>query len=490
MPQLFFRFVVIVSEMLDPLPRSQWSPKCAYHLLARAGFGGTPSEVHEFFELGIEAAVAKLLGPKVGPVPLEAPWDDDTLPLERFREAREAQKMGDVEKADRLRREARREDRQRLAAMREAWVLRMIHANHPLTEKLTLFWHGHFATSVNKVNESRLMRMQNDTLRSEGFDNFASLTKAVSRDGAMIRWLDLQQSSASAPNENFARELLELFTLGEGHYTEADIREAARAFTGYRVNRRTGRFSFAHGHHDDGIKSFMGKARKFNGDGIIDVVVEQRQCARFIGGRLWEFFGGVPATPTFQRLLGDVFKQHYYEVRPFLKRVFLSKVFYSPNVVGRQIKSPTQWLVQSCRALEIGTPPPTRMLEQWMGTLGQQLFAPPNVRGWEGGRSWMSATTFTARTNYAGELTGTLGRGGNPNRPRAESADPAKWLEVNSAVGPSEKSLAIATRLYGPQPPRAVIATAEASLGNDADDPSALRAAAHALMSLPEYQLT
>lgn len=125
-----------------------------------------------------------------------------------------------------------------------------------------------------------------------------------------------------------------------------------------------------------------------------------------------------------------------------------------------------------------------------MGALGQQLFAPPNVRGWEGGRSWMSATTFTARTNYAGDLAGTRGRGGNPNRPRAESADPTKWSEVNSAVGPSEKALALATRLYGPQPARALIASAEAKLGDDADDPDALRAAAHALMSLPEYQLT
>lgn len=473
--------------MLDPLPRNQWSQKNADHLLTRAGFGGTPAQRKAFFELGLEGAVSTLLD--VTDVPLPVAWANSEKLHELQAELRQARSEGTLEMVQQCQREVRQEEIRRLGNLRALWVERMIQTDKPLQEKLTLFWHGHFATSIVKVKQSLLMWRQNEVFRAHGIDTFGDLTKAISRDGAMIRWLDLNQSSASAPNENFARELLELFMLGEGHYTESDIKEAARAFTGYRLNRQAGSFSFSKVEHDTGIKKFMGKSGAFDGDDIIDVVLENRQCGRFVAGRLWEFFGGVSPTPAFQRLLGDTFSQNHYKVRPFLKRMFLSNVFYSANVVGRQIKSPVQWLVQTCRTLELKSLPP-EIVSRWLDTLGQQLFAPPNVRGWEGGRSWMSATTLLARTDFASELVGAPKNSKLGKRRQRQIADPATWEDVNIANGVSEKSVALAQRFYGSNPGPHVVAIAEAVLQNHGTDVEGLRLATQDLLSMPEYQLT
>jgi len=474
--------------MLDPLPKNQWSPAMANHLLCRAGFGGPPEAVKAVYDLGLTGAVTSLLEATNKPQPLPVDWAGDTSLFDLQRASRIARREGDQEEAQRHQKEMQQEQRRRMENIRELWISRMVETDQPLAEKLTLFWHGHFATSVTKVRDSELMWRQNETLRAIGTQSFDQLVKAISRDGAMIRWLDLNQSSKSAPNENFARELLELFTLGEGNYSETDIKEAARAFTGYRLNPRGG-FVMNDAIHDTGVKKFMGKSRAFDGDGVIDTVLADRQCGRFIAGRIWEFFGGIAPAPVFQRLLGDTLRQGDYEIRPFLKRVFLSKSFYSPQVMGRQIKSPIQWLVQACRTLQISAPP-SRVLREWLETLGQQPFAPPNVRGWEGGRSWMSATTLLARSSYAGELTGNSKSGIKRKRMRITAADPGTWVDVNAGTTSGEKALALARRLYGPNPPAHVIAIAETALVTHGEAPSGLAAAAHDLMSMPEYQLT
>jgi len=475
--------------MLEPLAPRDWSIPLAYHLLVRAGFGGTPSELAAFHQLGLEAAVDLLLS-KTAPAPLFEEWTETESLRATEQAARESRRSGDIKETQRLSIEVQKERRRQTLALRDAWLNRMVTTEQRVCEKLTLFWHGHFATSIQKVKEAEWMWLQNETFRSHGIGTFGDLAKAVSRDPAMIRWLDLERSSATAPNENFARELLELFTLGEGHYSEADIKEAARAFTGYRTDRDSGKFRLSPVFHDAGQKAFMGESAAFDGDGIVDVILENRQCGRFLGRRIWEFFAGIEPTPQFEKLLGDTFKQGDYEVRPFLKRIFLSKLFYSPRLVSAQIKSPVQWLVQACRSLEVAPPPP-RIAGTWLENLGQQLFAPPNVRGWEGGRSWMSASTITARANYAGDLVGTS-RGSRPDKRMKfwAPADPTRWTEVVGADGVDAKARALAVRLYGPLASADVIALAESSLRNHGTDPDGLRSCAHALMATPEYQLT
>jgi uncharacterized protein (DUF1800 family) len=475
--------------MLDPLPPKDWSIALAYHLMVRAGFGGTPEQIADFHRLGLPGAVELLLS-EAPPAPLMSEWEEPESLREKEIAAREAMRAGNTQDALQLRGEVRKEKGRAIFQLRDLWLTRMATTDRPLHEKLTLFWHGHFATSIEKVREPKWMWIQNETFRSRGAGLFGDLAKAISRDPAMIRWLDLDQSSENAPNENFARELLELFTLGEGHYMEADIKEAARAFTGYRTNRESGNFMLATARHDDGQKSFMGEDAAFDGDGIVDVILQNRQCGRFLGRRLWEFFAGIEPTPQFEKLLGDTLRQEDYEIRPFLKRIFLSKLFYSPRLVGAQIKSPVQWLLQACRSLE-QSPPPALIARTWFQTLGQELFAPPNVRGWEGGRSWMSATTITARANFAGDMVGTTrARGGGKTRRAWPPADPTKWDDVTAATGVTEKSRALAARLYGPAIPSSAMEVAESSLKNHGTDTDGLRICAHALMSLPEYQLT
>jgi len=231
----------------------------------------------------------------------------------------------------------------------------------------------------------------------------------------MIRWLDLGQSRKDHPNENFAREVMELFSLGEGHYSEADIQVAARAFTGYRVNLETGQFVFRVRDFDSSTKTFFGKTGPFDGDDIIDAIVAQPQCARFIGRKLWTFFVAVNPSEEIVSKIADLLLSNGYDIGATLQAVFTSADFYSPQVVHHQIKGPVQWIVQTTKMLEIPLPD-DRVLENSLASLGQVLFAPPNVKGWDGGRAWISASSLLYRYNLATYLLSGKARilgGGN-----------------------------------------------------------------------------
>lgn len=472
--------------MFDPLPPRDWTPAAAYHLLSRAGFGGTPAEVEAFHRRGLTGAVEWLVSSSEPEFALD--WGNDAL-IEKRETVRLARRDGDQMRADELGKEIRQENERRIRALREAWISRMIHTGHPLAEKLTLFWHGHFATSIEKVNDAWLMWRQNELLRAGALGPFGSLTKGISRDGAMIRWLDLDRSTKRSPNENFARELMELFTLGEGNYTEDDIKESARAFSGYRFTPRDRAFRIASGQHDDGPKVIFGNSGSFSGDEVIDFILENQACSRFIGSRLWEFFAGPEPGAALATGLGDALRQVNYEIRPFLARIFQSKLFYSKDVANALIKSPVDWLVSSCRALEIEAPP-VPVLMEWLRQLGQMPFAPPNVRGWEGGRSWISATTLIARGTYAAELVGAV----KPRHPsmrerRYKAADPLPWVAGIDSTDIAAMAKVLAVRLFGPRPPQSALHAAEGILRESGTDLTGLRAALHGLMCLPDYQL-
>ena len=256
----------------------------------------------------------------------------------------------------------RREQIGDLADLIGWWLERMRESNDPLEEKMTLFWHGHFATSAIKVKNAYYMWRQNQTFREHARGNFNTLVKAMSRDPAMIIWLDLQQSRGAHPNENFAREVMELFTLGEGHYTEKDVTEGARAFTGYRIDPRDESFLFQPPQHDNTPKTMLGRNDILDGDQAIDTITAQPACARFMARKLWTFFAYENPPDALVEALAATMRAHHYEMRPVLRQMFTSQEFYSAQSVREQIKSPVQWLVQTVRELEVTLPPRAPMI--------------------------------------------------------------------------------------------------------------------------------
>jgi uncharacterized protein (DUF1800 family) len=385
--------------MLSPITSSRWDFDAAAHLLVRAGFGGSPPEIHKILALGPEKAVNSLINvpPQIDPAPSWATPDDEGQLRAQFQEA------GTPEEKQMGRKLLREKFVGEMKDLTRWWITQMIQTSSPFVEKMTLFWHGHFATSAQKVRPAYKMWIQNQTFRQNGRGNFRALVKAISRDPAMMVWLDIVQSKKDRPNENFARELMELFTLGEGHYTEPDVKEAARAFTGYRIYQPEQSFRFAERQFDPGMKTFMGKTAPWDGDQIIDIIISQPECARFIGAKIWKFFVYDEPAPELVDALANEFQNARYELRPFMKSVFLSEEFYSPQARDSQIKSPVQFLVQALRTFPIPLPD-SDFIEFALRQMGQIPFYPPNVKGWDGGKSWINTATLTFRYKLAHQL--------------------------------------------------------------------------------------
>ncbi len=385
--------------MLKPLPSSQWNRSTAAHLLNRAGFGGTPAQIEALAKLGLEGAVDRLIRwedqAESFPPPEWTKVDPETR-AETFRKFRN----GTPEERQAAQREMMKERRQHLLELQGWWLHRMFTTPRPLQEKLTLFWHGHFATAIEKVRDPILMWRQNETLRHHAGGDWLTLLDEVTRDPAMLIYLDQHQSRPQNPNENYARELLELFALGEGHYTEQDVMEAARALTGLTLDRLKLRAEYDLNRHDTRRKTFMGNTGNLDGWDILDTVAHHPQSARFISAKLWAYFAAENPSPDWIDALSHTFVSSERKVQPFLRAIFLSEEFYSPGVLRRQIKSPVQFLVQACRQLERELPP-TPLAMNALRLLGQVLFAPPNVKGWDGGVAWINTNTLLHRHNLA-----------------------------------------------------------------------------------------
>jgi uncharacterized protein (DUF1800 family) len=395
------RVLGVALTMLTPASKKSWNRYSAAHLLNRAGFGGTPDEIHALESKGLHEGVESLLH-----------GDDDgdlfsppllIQPEERFAIAQKAKAAATEIERREIQNALRKRDQPSMLDLRLWWLNRMRYTSFPLLEKATLFWHGHFATSNLKVNDAYFMWQQNETLRHFALGKFPDLLKAMSRDPAMIRWLDLSSSRKGHPNENFAREVMELFSLGEGHYSEKDIQESARSFTGYHIYQETGSFRMGPYEYDSGQKTFLGKTGFLTGDDVIDMIVAQPQCARFIGKKLWVFFvADNPSDETVQKV-ADILLHNGYDIGATLGAIFRSAAFYSSSSINAQIKSPVQWLIQTTKMLEISLPDP-RVVENSLAALGQVLFAPPNVKGWDGGRAWISSSSLLYRYNLAAYL--------------------------------------------------------------------------------------
>lgn len=387
--------------MLKTLPPNRWNPNLAAHLLNRAGFGASPQVIAQAGKKTPAAVVEELLDFDAA-ADFGAPtWLNE--PEVNQRPNRLAMRDLTEEERQKVQREMRQQEGEKMAELRSWWLYRMRFSNRPLQEKLTLFWHGHFATSMEKVRSAYCMYQQNQLFRRHATGPWPELVEAVAQDPAMLIYLDNVQSRAQHPNENFARELMELFTLGEGHYTEDDIKAAARAFTGWTLSRDTFTFENNERMHDRGAKSLFHQSGALDGHQAIQLILDQPAAAPWISTKLWTFFAYADPEPDLARALAERLRAHRFEFKPWLREIFLSEAFYSERALHTQIKSPVQWLIGAACCLEAPLPD-GRICNLGLRDLGQDLFAPPNVKGWDGGSTWITATTLFHRYNYAGYL--------------------------------------------------------------------------------------
>ncbi|MBU6410646.1 MAG: DUF1800 family protein [Verrucomicrobia bacterium] len=372
----------------------------------RMGFGGPPAEIQRLTALDHEAAISSLLDYERIPDPTPDPsWAyPDPQGIRNFRLS---VKAAPKDQAQKLRQAENRVQFQRLQELRGWWLNRMASGPRPFQEKMVLFWHGHFATSYQKVamvpNPSYLMWRQNELFRRLATGNWLEMLNFVAKDPAMLVWLDQWKSRKPHANENFARECMELFALGIGHYTEKDVTEAARALTGWSYDPVGQIFIYRPIFHDTGAKTVLGLTGNLTGGDFLAQIVRQPQSARFITAKLWNFFAGQMPPAPLNQALAEVFSANGGNFKPFLRVLFRSEEFYSPAIMGNAVKSPVEWLVGTARMLECPLPPPA-LCANMLRNLGQDLFAPPNVKGWDGGLSWINTNTLLARYNDAAVL--------------------------------------------------------------------------------------
>ncbi len=481
-----------------PSPADPWGRKWAAHLYRRAAFGPGREDLLEAERLGPQGTLDLLLRGR--------PHAEETL-----------QTLADVGRI------AAAQDDGSGAQLRGWWLYGMLQGGHPLREKMTLFWHNHFATSLAKVRGPELMFRQNCLLREHALGRFGPLLQAISRDGAMLVWLDSNSNVKGKPNENYARELMELFSLGAGHYTEGDVREAARAFTGWHADEGT--FAFKPHLHDDGAKTVLGRTGAWDGGDVVRLVLEQPAAARFLVRKLYHFLVSENAEPPDALLepLCASFRKSAYDIAGLVRTVLASQHFYSGHAFRQRVKGPVEHVLGAVRAVyrDFGEgeadyrPLPTQGLVGRLGAMGQQLFAPPNVKGWPGGRTWLNTTTVLERANFAEALAAcTLWADPSPGSAVAAAApvaravapgdtpggtvpprafDAARLLQEEGARQP-EDVVRVLLDLYlpgGARPEaRAKLVTfvAEGKPAGPALD-RRVREAVHAILTMPEYQL-
>ena len=372
------------------------------HLFRRAGFGLRPDELDHFTQLGVQSSVEYLINDSQVTDPAE-----QQLPLPDLSQYIPAETPAAQRTAQTLKAAAMLRGKARLA-IQEWWVSRMLTTSRPLQEKMVLFWHGHFATALSKA-PAALMLQQNQLFRTMALGNFNALLKAVNQDPAMLVWLDGDQNRTGKPNENFARESMELFTIGLGNFTETDVREGARALTGWTLPRG---FYYSAGPiqavfrprvHDNGLKTYLGHTGNLDANDVMDILSAHPATGMFIAGKLFRFFANSnPDNATLQSLAATYYSSKY-DIKAMLRQLLLSDAFYADQSFQQHIKSPVEFVVGTARELGITLPP--QLLVRAMTVMGQDLFNPPNVGGWPGGTSWVNEGTLVERFNFAGMLT-------------------------------------------------------------------------------------
>jgi uncharacterized protein (DUF1800 family) len=351
-------------------------------LLRRAGFAAGPNDFQRYADLGWEATLQELLHP-------ETVGDDlDAL-------------LGSLHGG--------LLDLQNLEDVQTWWLYRMLQTRRPLLEKLTLFWHGHFAVANYKVNNALQMHQHVELLRANALGRFDDLLMAVSKDPAMLVWLDGAVNRRNAPNENYGRELLELYTLGIGNYDEDDVLSAARAFTGW--NLRNGQFFFDENNHDAGDKTFLGQRGPFDGGDILGILANEPATAKRISEKLFAFFAYPDPEPEVLASLVDTYTSSGHDIRSLVEAILRSDALYSDRSQFEHLKSPIEYVVGTARVL--GARVRERELVPVLRALGQEILNPPNVAGWPGGAYWINPSTLLTRFNFAARLSSARGQPGD-----------------------------------------------------------------------------
>jgi len=378
-----------------PDNKSPWNLRRVVHLHRRAAFGGTWGELQRDLADGPAQSIDRLLA---GAANMHAP----TV----------------FEATARLLTDAAVNQRE-IGLLKAAWFYRFLYGPDLLLEKLTLLWHDHFATSNAKVNDAALMRRQNDALRRHAKEKFAGLLNDAIREPALLLYLDAQTNRKGRANENLGRELMELFTLGVGHYIEADVKDAARALTGWTVE--DGQFADISDRHDTREKTILGQKGNFNGADLVDILLKQPATAERIAIKLCrQFFGEAGVSPEGIKQLADGIWKHDLHIAWAVERILKSQVFFSDFNLGNRLLCPVEFVVGTARVLEMFDPAPSTLaMADWSARMGQDLYEPPNVGGWTGGRAWVHTRGLIARANYAAALVN------GPSSGRAAAYDPA-----------------------------------------------------------------
>ena len=395
--KIVFALLLGITYALPALPDSAQAAignDGARHLLNRSGFSASDAEIKMFATLSRAEASDRLLKApsSVAVTPPPAWVDEAPLPPAKRRNMSQEERKAEL-----------RRNLEHGFELREWWFREMLSTPSPLSEKMTLFWHNHFATSQQKVRFAPLIYQQNVLLRRHALGNFGTLLHEMARDPAMLIYLDGANSRKDQPNENFAREVMELFTLGEGNYSEQNIKEVARAFTGWSIDRDSGKFMFRRGIHDYGNKTVFGRSGNFDGDQILDMLLAKPQTSQFITRKLWrEFISPAPDEAEVKRM-ATIFQDSGYNIAKLMRALLTSDAFYAPDNRAALIKSPVEFVVGTLKTFDIDASN-LRPFVLASALLGQNLFTPPNVKGWPGGEAWINTATLLGRKQLLDRL--------------------------------------------------------------------------------------
>jgi hypothetical protein len=425
-----------------------------HHIVRRLAFGATPAQLQHFRSIGAQATIQELLNYQNTPNDGVSDGSELELPFE----------PGPA------------------AELRAWWVARMVDTAQPFEERMVLYWHGLLTSDIIKVGLPLLLKQQNDFFRANALAGWETLLKGIYKDPAMLRYLDNGQNQVGAPNENYAREQLELFTLGLGNYTEEDVRESARALTGWVIDRRDGQASFIPRRHDDGIKDFLGQSGRFNADDVVEIILQQPAAAHFITRRTMEHFVAPEPDGAYVERVKERFSADGMTIRTLVEAIFTDPDFLAPPNYWSTIKSPVEFVVGIARTFAL--PGELRGLAEAAALMGQALFVPPNVAGWPGGTSWISSGSWFYRLNFVNFVIDQI---------IASEVGRAMWADVDSAEGFVD--LLIDTLLAGdvqPQQRDLIVQYASAPGAGKQLGPLSeerLRGALYLTLALPEYQL-
>jgi uncharacterized protein (DUF1800 family) len=509
----------------EPTDKEPFNQKWAGHLYRRAGFGATLTELREAEKRGLAATIDLLIKGEPGADEL-AIWLNDA----GFKEKKDEGGGMGTGAGSRARYKPNFFGQFDAYEIRAWWLYCMLFGKHPLREKMALFWHNHFATSIAKVKFPWLMVKQNILIRNKALGKFGPFLLDMSKDAAMIAWLDNNSNVKGHPNENYAREVMELFSLGVGHYTEADIREAARAFTGWHTDGDD-KYFFDVRYHDDGAKTVLDRTGKLKGEDVIDILLGRADTAQFIVKKLYTYLVSENQSPParFLEPLAESFRKSDYDIAALVRTMLSSRHFFSEYAYQQRIKCPVELVLGAIReTADVPALAEKKSKEEraWLDVvakridgMGQVLFAPPNVKGWPGGQTWLNTSTVLARQNFAQALAmatiwtepplsqpqpfqrdvePTLPPGAKrPVRPEEppppKEQDPARIVKAENATAP-EEVVRVLLDVYLPggvaeSARKRLVAFVADGSPKDAALDRRVRETVHAILSMSEYQM-